>query len=187
MPNPIKFVNVKVDVSATPPLLSYSGDCDAKGVVLVDIKTPTDIWMMVWTASAPGSPAPAAATLKDLTWPDGQPAWIGSLGRPSLPAGQTNPAWILTSASSIVGEKISYQLDIEYLGSPIIADPTIINVDGTNLMSERQQHGKKPPRPQRPVPAGAGPAATPPAASSLRNSGSPRRASNQGSVNHRAS
>jgi hypothetical protein len=195
-PNPIKFVNVKVDVSVVPPTVTYSGDCDAAGQVSVDIRySPTDIWMMLWTINAAGN-AGAPATLKDLSWPDGQPSWISSAGRPTVPSGQNNPAWVLTSSSTTAGQKVSYQLDIEYQGSPIIADPTIINVDGGNLLPNNLPvptggPGQRPPA-QRPSPAPAGLSAppsppSPPAANRLRNSGSPRNRSNQGRLNHRAS
>jgi len=192
-PNPIKFVNVKVDVAATPPAVTYSGDCDANGKVAVLIGISTDIWLMLWTIDSGGNPPPAAATLKDLAWTQGQPSWLASLGRPSLPAGQNNPAWVLTSSGNTAGQEVSYQLDLEYQGAPIIADPTIINVDGSNLMPEGRPAPKKgpgsSPAAQRPAAAAVGlsnPASSP-AASRRRNSGSPRRRSNQGRLNHRAS
>jgi hypothetical protein len=194
MPNPIKFVNVKVDVSVTPPAVTYSGDCDAAGQVSVDIRySPTDIWMMLWTVNAPANPPPPPpATLIDLSWTEGQPAWLSSAGRPTVPSGQNNPAWVLTSSSNTNGQKVSYQLDIEYNGSRLAADPTIINVDGGNLLGglpaePREGRAKLPPA-QRPVPvvvASAPP--SPPAASRRRNSGSSRSRSNQGRLNHRAS
>lgn len=195
-PNPIMFVNVRVDVSVSPPAVTYSGDCDAAGQVRVDIRhSPTDIWMMLWTVNAAGN-AGAAATLKDLSWTEGQPSWISSAGRPAVPAGQNNPAWLLTSSSNTAGQTVSYQLDIEYQGSPITADPTIINVDGGNLLPDDLPLPaggleQRPPA-QRPAPPPAGLSAppsppAPPAASRLRNSGSPRSRSNQGRLNHRAS
>jgi hypothetical protein len=193
MPNPIKFVNVKVDVSVSPPAVTYSGDCDAAGQVSVDIRySPTDVWMMMWTINATGNPPPVA-TLKDLSWPDGQPAWISSAGRPTVPAGQNNPAWVLTSSSNTNGQKVSYQLDIEYQGSPITADPTIINVDGGNLLPSglpeprEARENLAPAQCPTPAPAGLSAPPSPPAASRRRNSGSSRSRSNQGRLNHRAS
>ena len=191
-PNPIKFLNVKVDVAATPPSVTYSGDCDADGEVRVT-STPTDIWVMLWTVDASGNQPPAQATLKDLSWTGGQPPpWVAS-SQPSHPAGQTNPAWVLTSSSTSRGDQASYQLDLEYQGAPITVDPTIINADGGNLLPKRrpasEDDPEKPPADQRTAPAASGLStpAGPPAGTRRRNSGSERRRSNQGRLNHRAS
>lgn len=194
-PNPIKFLNVKVDVATTPPSVTYSGDGDANGKVGVT-STPTDIWVMLWTLNATGDPPPAV-TLRNISWTGGEPpAWVTSTPRPPLPAGQTNPAWILTSSSTTPSEEVSYQLDLEYQGAPISVDPTIINVDGGNLLPKDRPAPKdnpdkpdNPPADQRTAPAATGLStpAGPPAGTRRRNSGSARRRSNQGRLNHRAS
>ncbi len=138
MSKPIRFLIVLID-ALDPSTHTFAGDANASGAVEVEKGVPTDVWVILSPNNPDNTVPPPVATVTALTWPDAQPSWVSSESTP-LPAGQTNPAWVLEATSDTAGLSALFHFDIMVGGLAGSIDPTIVTVDGPpDVMVESAQ------------------------------------------------